>query len=526
MDNRFSMSIIAESDTASSGPDVSFITLGCAKNEVDSDRMKARVLAAGFNVIEDLERADAIIINTCAFLTEATEESLAMIFQTLDLDSISKGNGKLVVAGCLPSRYKADLYSELPEVAAFIPTDAEDTIVDVLTSILSVEEKPYSVQQSMSARESVLEEGKSFLRTVDAPWAYVKISDGCDRFCSFCTIPFIRGRYRSRFAEEIFSEVDGLVAKGVREIILIGQDTGIWGKDLTRRTRAIVEPDSSPEPEPELSSSLGLEPEPSPVQGPANLAQLLGTLASRHPQTWIRVMYLQPLGVTDELLNVMSKHDNICKYLDIPLQHASKRVLRDMNRTGDGSEFLELLGKIRATLPSVVLRTTVIAGFPGETKADFKELEDFLRVARFDYVGVFAYSQEEGTKAGDRSDQVSSKTRRIRAQKLRDLVDQIGFELNEQKLGMTCEVLICGEEEDELADGLADNDSSPESSYLCEVDSTNGAQGLIARTQGQAPDVDGVVHLEEGDVGSIVSVSITGAYCYELEAEILEVVRA
>lgn len=496
------MSTIAEPAARSAASSISFITLGCAKNEVDSDKMKAQVLAAGFLVTEDPEQADVLIINTCAFLTEASEESLSAIFQALSLDSISEGSGKLVVAGCLPSRYREELYGELPEVAAFLPTDEEDSIVDVLKRILSTTEEPEATAcpagEGICARDDSVEEVSEpgLMRTVDKPWAYVKISDGCDRFCSFCTIPFIRGRYKSRPAKEISAEIDGLVANGVREIILIGQDTGIWGRDLTAPNRDIACPDNGSDP--------------------VNLAQLLDSLARSHPKTWIRVMYLQPLGVTDELLDVMSKHENICKYLDIPLQHASKRILKEMNRTGSGPEFLGLLDRIRTALPGVSLRTTVIAGFPGETRADFKELKDFLTQARFDYVGVFSYSQEDGTKAGERSDQVPVRTRRARAQRLRDLVDQIGFELNELKIDSVCDVLICEREEDELADELDIGESY-------NADSVQSALGFIARTQGQAPDVDGMVHLEEGDIGTIVSVSITGAYCYELEAGILGV---
>jgi ribosomal protein S12 methylthiotransferase len=454
---------------------VSCITLGCAKNEVDSDRMRSLVQAAGYAVGDTPELADAVIVNTCSFLTEATEEALAAIFDVLALEGFAAGSRKLLVAGCMPARYGDDLANELPEVAAFIPTAEEDDIVAVLERVLG-----------QPAPGNAVGERPALLRTCTAPWAYVKISDGCDRFCSFCTIPLIRGRYHSYPAADILAEVDGLVGEAAREIVLLGQDTGIWGHDL---------------------KGTG--------QGePKNLAGLLGALATRHPQTWFRVMYLQPQGVTDELLAVMASHSNICDYLDIPLQHASQRVLKEMNRAGNGAEYLELLGRIRRILPNVTLRTTVIAGFPGETRADARELERFLAAARFDYVGVFSYSQEDGTKAGARADQVPVRTRNARAQRLRDLADRIGFELNERWVDTVCDVLVIGPDEDELGD--EDGSVAPDGSAA-----SGGGHGLIGRTQSQAPDVDGVVHLDKGIAGSIVSARITGAYCYELDAETL-----
>ncbi|MCL1846813.1 MAG: MiaB/RimO family radical SAM methylthiotransferase, partial [Coriobacteriia bacterium] len=308
------------------------------------------------------------------------------------------------------------------------------------------------------------------LRTTTAPWAYVKIADGCDRFCSYCTIPLIKGRYRSVPAEEILTEVAGLVDGGVREIVLIAQDTGIWGLDLKLEETAPV----------------------------SDLPGLLQALATAHPGIWFRVMYLQPEGITDPLLNVMAAYDNICNYLDIPLQHASARVLEQMNRSGSGAEYLELLSRIRAALPDVCLRTTVIAGFPGETRAEAAELERFLREAAFDFVGVFAYSQEEGTVAGARADQVPLRTRKARAQRLRDVADAVGFEKSAQRIGATEEVLIVELEED-----------APEDPFP-----------LIGRTKRQAPDVDGVIHVDRGRLGQRVSATIVHAYCYEHDGKV------
>jgi ribosomal protein S12 methylthiotransferase len=435
--------------------------------------MRARVLAAGFGLADDPAEADVVVVNTCSFITEATEEAISTIFGLLELPRLAQGTAKLVVAGCMPSRYGETLSDELPEVAAFVSCAEEDGIVGILEKVLP----PVAPLAPLSPTPP--------LRTVSAPWAYVKIADGCNRRCSFCTIPHIRGPYRSVPFDEIMAEVAGLVSGGVREIVLIAQDTGIWsdkGGDGTSGTERD-----------------GTAPSPS---SPSNLAGLLGALAARFPATWFRVMYLQPQGITDELLAVMATHANICNYLDIPLQHASKRVLREMNRAGCGEEYLVLLARIRAALPDVTLRTTVIAGFPGETRADARELERFIEAAAFDYVGVFPYSQEDGTAAGKREDQVPLRTRRARAQRLRDLADAVGFARVAARVGTVEEVLVIERDEDE--DG----------------DPGEGVYPLLGRTQHQAPEVDGMVHLDRGNIGKLLSATMVEAYCYELDGRV------
>jgi ribosomal protein S12 methylthiotransferase len=430
--------------------------------------MRARALAAGFVLADDPAEADVVVVNTCSFITEATEEAISTIFGLLELPRLAQGTAKLVVAGCMPSRYGETLTDELPEIAAFVSCAEEENIVEILEAVLP----PAAPLAPLSAAP--------LLRTVSAPWAYVKIADGCNRRCSFCTIPHIRGRYRSVPFDEILAEVTGLVSGGVREIVLIAQDTGIWsdkGGDGTS----------------------GTAPSPS---SPSNLAGLLGALATRFPATWFRVMYLQPQGITDELLAVMAARPNICNYLDIPLQHASKRVLREMNRTGCGEEYLALLARIRAALPDVTLRTTVIAGFPGETRTDARELERFIETAAFDYVGVFPYSQEDGTAAGKREDQVPLRTRRARAQRLRDLADAVGFARVAARVSAAEEVLVIERDEDE--DG----------------DPGEGAYPLLGRTQRQAPEVDGMVHLDRGNIGELLSATMVEAYCYELDGRV------
>ena len=375
------MSNIDVNVLAQSAPRVCFVTLGCAKNEVDTAEMTKRLTSAGYEVCDDASTADVVVVNTCSFIQAATEESLEAIFEVCDLQNFIEGSAKLVVAGCMPARYGDDLASELGEAQAFVPCSKEDDIVEVLAGVLG-DAAPHA---SMTAY-------------AQSPWAaspasYVKISDGCDRFCSFCAIPYIRGRYHSFPLETVRASVAERVEAGVREITLIAQDTGRWGEDFDE---------------------------------PSNTAALLATLADEFPQTWFRLMYIEPQGVSDELLDVIASKPNVCKYLDMPLQHASKPVLRAMNRRGDENSHRELVARIRERVPGITLRTTLIAGFPGETDIDFDVLQNFLEEVEFDYVGVFPYSQEEGTRAAEMDGQIDEAVKIERAQSLRDISDAIG----------------------------------------------------------------------------------------------------
>ena len=289
--------------------------------------------------------------------------------------------------------------------------------------------------------------------------AYVKISDGCDRFCSYCTIPYIRGRYHSFPLDAIRDDVSARVASGIREIVLIAQDTGRWGQDF---------------------------------EEPSTLARLIDTLSDEFPDTWFRVMYIQPEGVTDELLDVVAAHANVCSYFDIPLQHVQPHLLKAMRRGGSREEYTQLMSHVRDKVPGVVLRTTLIAGFPGETDEDFEELCDFVEEGLFDYVGVFAYSREEGTRAFSLPDQIDEDEKADRAQRLRDIADGVCTALVAARCGRTFDVLVEGEEEDGQ---------------------------LFGRAMCQAPEVDGVTYLEEGRPGDIVSVRIADTLLYEMEAE-------
>lgn len=421
---------------------VSFLTLGCAKNESDSARMQQDLIRAGYSIVDIEQPSDVIVVNTCSFIQSAIEESLDAVFEIAGLDPVKAGRTKLVVCGCMPSRFGDDLADELTEADRFVACKEEDDIVEIVDGLLGI----------FSVRDSVEVEFEY------APSEYVKISDGCNRFCSFCTIPYIRGRYHSFSYDEIVADVEAKVAAGTKEIVLIAQDSGIWGLDLKPRE---------------------------------NLASLLKRLAEAYPETWFRVMYLQPAGMTDELLDVMATHKNICKYFDIPLQHCDPDILKSMNRSGSRKEYEDMVARIRARIPEITLRTTLIVGYPGETEEQFEDLCDFVEETEFDYVGIFAYSPEDGTPAAEMPNQIDDDTKQERLQELRDISDSISSHVISQRVGKEMDVLVLGQEEDGQIYGRA----------MC-----------------QAPDVDGVTYLDEGVVGEVRTVTISDTLLYEMEA--------
>ena len=453
----------SSSTTIDRGYNVLYITLGCAKNEVDTDRMRALLLASGFGEVADSESADVAIINTCSFLASATEESIET---TLEIaEGASEGVRKLpiIMCGCVPSRYGAELNEQLPEVAAFVPADQEDGIVSVVADVLNIPEPTQSIVAA-----------HGMLRTIDGASAFVKISEGCDRFCAFCAIPYIRGHYHSRPAEEILQEVHELMEGGVREVILIGQDTGIWGSDM-----------------------------PDTVDGQTpTLAKLMQQVAEvvRPYKGWIRVLYLQPEGMTDELISTIRDTPEVLPYIDIPIQHCNERILKRMGRSGSTQELRELFDCLRTEIPGMVLRTTGMCGFPGETDDESDELYDFIQEQEFDYTSVFTYSPEEGTLGAKMSDQVPDEVKIERTQRLLDLVEQLGFAATARHVGERCEVII---------DGIEESDEGTE---------------LIGHTWFQAPDCDGAVHIAEGEaaVGDIVLCDLVDSFCYEMIGEIVD----
>ena len=438
-----------------------YLTLGCAKNEVDTDRMRAKLLAAGYDEAYAVEEADLAIINTCSFLTAATEESIEATLALADEAAEGVRDLKIVMCGCVPSRYGDELPQELPEVAAFVRSDAEDGIVAVVDEVLDVTRGAAAMEPAVA-------------RTVEGASAYIKISDGCDRFCSFCAIPFIRGRYASRPFVEIRDEAVDLVREGVRELVLIGQDTGIWGSDFEGG-----------------------------VAGPRNLAQLLQALAEAvravDEHVWIRVLYLQPEGMSDELVATMRDTPEVLPYIDIPVQHCAERVLHAMNRSGSEAELEALFARLRREIPGLVIRTTYLVGFPTETLDEHEQMLAFMDRIGFDYVSVFAYSREEPARAARMEGQIPEEEKLERTQAAQDLAEALGFAATAAHVGETAVVIV---------DGIEETDDGPE---------------LIGHAWFQAPDSDGAVHLDaaEATVGDIVQVEFTDSFCYELVGHVV-----
>ena len=431
------------------------VTLGCAKNEVDSDRMRALLLAAGFEETLEAADADVALVNTCSFLASATEESVEATLALAEERAEGVRSLPIVMCGCVPSRYGDALSAELPEVAAFVRAEDEDGIVGVVREVLGL---------GAGEKDAL----PQTLRTVEGTSAFVKISEGCDRFCTFCAIPYIRGRYHSRAADEVVSEVRALMEGGVREVVLIGQDTGVWGCDLGEGE---------------------------------TLAALLRRVAEavRPFGGWVRVLYLQPEGMTDELIATIRDVPEVLPYIDIPIQHCSARVLKAMGRSGSPEELRALFARLRAEIPGMVLRTTGMAGFPGETDEEADELYDFISEEAFDYCSVFAYSQEEGTAAARMADQVDEDVKLERTQRLIDLTEQLGFAATAAHVGERVRAIV---------DGVEESDEGPE---------------LIGHAWFQAPDSDGAVHIPYGEatVGDIVTVDLVDSFCYELVGELV-----
>jgi ribosomal protein S12 methylthiotransferase len=423
-------------------PAIAFVTLGCPKNEVDSDRMAAAVEASAYRLVADPSEADVVVLNTCSFIEAATEESIAEAFDLADSWRPARDGRRLIVAGCMVSRYGDELAEAMPEPDAFVAVADERRLLEVVERITGI---PASPRASVHGR------------TAPGTTAYLKVSEGCDRHCAYCTIPTIRGPFASASASALLAEATFLVERGAREIVLIGQDISSWGRD---------------------SDDSG------------DLASLVERLGALEGDFRVRLMYVQPDGITPRLLEAMAADPRVCRYLDLPLQHASARVLDAMGRTGDTGHHLALLGRIRETLPGVSLRTTVMTGFPGETEAESAELEAFVAEAGFDYVGVFAYSPEDGTRAAVMPGQIPADVRLERAQRLRDLADTVGFERAVARIGTLQQTLVEGVDEDGASWG---------------------------RTCGQAPEVDGITFISsDAAPGGFVQVRITDAIGYDL----------
>ncbi len=435
---------------------VSFVSLGCPKNLVDSEVMLGILARHGYEITADDRDAEVIIINTCGFIEDAKRESIDKIFELASLKET--GNCKLlVVAGCLPQRYQEELTKELPEVDLWIGTGEHHKIVEHLEK----EEKGSYLTQS----EYIYDDLTPRLVSTPKHTAYIKIAEGCSHTCTFCAIPGIRGRFRSRPIDSIIRETESLVAKGMKEAILIAQDTTSYGIDF--------------------KAGLGL-------------SSLLREMVKIKGLEWMRLLYTYPQFVTDELIEVIKNEEKVLKYLDIPIQHVSDRMLKDMGRGITGDKLRNRLYKLREAMPDLVIRTSVIVGFPGETETDFRELLNFIEEFEFDRLGAFTYSHEEGTPASLLKRHISEKVKKERYNRVMALQKIISRKKNKMHIGRIEKVIV---------DGI-----SEESELL-----------LSGRTAGQAPDIDGITYITSGTAspGDIVNVRITDASDYDLVGEIV-----
>ena len=438
---------------------VGIVSLGCAKNRVDAEMMMYKLNEAGFRLIQDPAMADAAIINTCGFIESAKQESIDEILELAQL----KKEGKIkaiIVTGCLAERYNSEVMKELDEVDAVIGIGKNADIAEVVKKALSGER----VEEFPDKLELPMEGGR--VQSTEQHWAYLKIADGCDNCCTYCAIPLIRGRFRSRKMENIVEEARRLVRNGVKEINVIAQDTTRYGED---------------------------------IYGELKLPELLRRLCGIEELKWIRVLYCYPDRITDELLDTIREEEKIVKYIDLPLQHCNGRILKAMNRRGDNESLLRLVSHIRERIPGVVLRTTLIAGFPGETDEEFEELSNFVGQTRFERLGCFAYSQEEDTPAALLPEQVDEDVKNRRAELI---TEQEALILNE-----FCESII-GKEIDVLVDGF-----------------DRYAECWFGRSVYDAPEVDPCVFFTVGDTkpraGDIIKVRITDHVDCDLTGEML-----
>ena len=432
---------------------IGLVSLGCAKNQTDAETMLAILKDDGYKIVAEPETADIIIVNTCGFIDSAKQESINAILEMAEYKTCGQCK-KLVVTGCLAERYADDIIAELPEVDAILGTGDYDRIIEV---IKSVDKMPVITNNINRTPECELP------RVLLTPpyTAYLKIADGCDNNCTYCAIPKIRGHFRSRKLEDIIIEANQLANDGVRELILIAQDTTRYGTDIG-----------------------------------TSLAKLLEELVKIEKIDWIRVHYYYTEAITKELIDTMAKYDKICNYIDMPIQHADNYILRRMARRTTVEEIDEKINYMRNTLPNCYIRTSIIVGFPGETEEHFQNLYDFVKRTRFDRMGVFTYSCEEGTAAAEFDSQVDDDVKEARYNKLMELQQGISLELNREKIGSVIDVIVEGYDED---------------NYL-----------FFGRGRGDSIDVDGKVYFgteDEVTPGDIIKVKILDASEYDLTGQ-------
>ena len=437
-----------------------FVSLGCSKNLVDTEVMLGLIKEREIELVNDPSDADILIVNTCAFIQSAKEESINTILNMAEYKQPEKGHCKsLIIAGCLGQRYGQELLDELPEADGIIGTEAWGRVTEVIDETLK------GNRLVIKGDETIYDASVPRIPTTPKHTAYVKIAEGCNNRCAFCAIPLIRGKYRSRKLEDIVAEVRNLADKGVREIVLIAQDTTNYGHD---------------------------------IYGEPRLAQLLRELCKVEGIKWIRTLYNYPRFLNDELIEVMATEEKIVKYVDIPLQHASNEVLRRMRRPDTKEQITALLKKLRERVPGVVIRSTFIVGFPGETEEQFRELKDFIQEQRFDHAGFFTYSKEEDTPAANMDGQVDDDVMQDRYHEIKAIQSLISQEINESLVDQVLEVIVEGHTEDGTSYG---------------------------RSYRQADDVDDLVYIEDdttSKVGDIVKVRILQGFTEDLVGELAE----
>ncbi len=445
--------------------DICFISLGCDKNLVDSEMMVTSLRQPGYNIVYNADEADIIVVNTCCFIGDAKEESINTLLEM----AAYKEEGKcrlLVAAGCLAQRYHEEIKKELPEVDIIIGTTAYEELAETIKAALN---------KAASSREVVIEKLKS-INYLPEPYtdreamngggySYLKIAEGCNKCCTYCIIPKVRGSYRSIPVENLVKQAENLVANGIKEIILVAQETTLYGED---------------------------------IYGQKSLPELLRKLSGIDGLEWIRILYCYPEEITDSLIEAVKELPKVCHYLDIPVQHGSDSVLKRMGRRTDSAQLISIIEKLRRNIPDIVLRTTIITGFPGETEEEFQELKEFVQKIKFDRLGVFTYSQEEDTPAAEMQGQVPEETKEARRNEIMEIQQQVVFEKNK---------LLAGKEMDVIVDGYLPEDSV----YIC-------------RTYMDAPDVDGYVFVETDwqlMSGDFIKVKITGSDGYDLAGDIV-----
>ena len=438
---------------------IGFISLGCSKNQLDTEVMLHELVTAGYEITPDETEADIVVVNTCAFIESAKKEAIDNILDVAWLKK-NKGLKAIIVTGCLAERYREEIFTELPEVDALLGVGSIHHITEAVESVVKrLSDKKVPKYASFDDKNGVRLGGDRVLTTPEF-FSYLKVAEGCDNRCTYCAIPAIRGRYRSRPMEELVNEAKDLESLGVKELNVIAQDVTRYGKDL---------------------------------YGSYRLHELLRRITEETSIPWLRILYCYPDKITDELIAELRDNDRVLEYIDLPLQHIADPVLKRMNRHGDSKMIRDVLAKLRREVPGIVIRTTFIVGFPGETEEDFEELCRFVEEQRFEHMGVFTYSPEEGTPAATMDGQIDEQTKQDRMDILMKLQMQINAEQNEEKIGKTIRVLT--------------EDYDPVS------------EAHFGRSAADAPDIDGKVYFKSDRrvaPGTMIDVKIREAVDYDL----------